>query len=348
VTDTQQAPSADAVPDAASDKVTISPTRGEPVRRFSRQWLAAVALRNAMFIVVVLVICYFSYRSLRFSSLDNITTILIAAAPFALIALGQTVVILTGGIDLSVGSVIAMSAMASAAVAKANPDQVWLTVLTALVVGLAAGAVNGFFVSVVNVPPFIATLGMLTAGSGIAYAIGGGAPINGLPPAFGRIANATILGLQIPVIVMILGILIFAVVMRRTAYGMRVYAVGGNRSAAEIAGVNARRVLFSVYAISGVLAGLSGVMLASRVISGPPNLGQGYELDAIAAVVIGGASLMGGRGSVWGTALGLILIQTLNNGLDILLVPSYWQDVIKGVLIVFAVAVDVWTARRRL
>ncbi len=348
MTDTQQAPSADAVPDAASDKVTISPTRGEPVRRFSRQWLAAVALRNAMFIVVVLVICYFSYRSLRFSSLDNITTILIAAAPFALIALGQTVVILTGGIDLSVGSVIAMSAMASAAVAKANPDQVWLTVLTALVVGLAAGAVNGFFVSVVNVPPFIATLGMLTAGSGIAYAIGGGAPINGLPPAFGRIANATILGLQIPVIVMILGILIFAVVMRRTAYGMRVYAVGGNRSAAEIAGVNARRVLFSVYAISGVLAGLSGVMLASRVISGPPNLGQGYELDAIAAVVIGGASLMGGRGSVWGTALGLILIQTLNNGLDILLVPSYWQDVIKGVLIVFAVAVDVWTARRRL
>jgi ribose transport system permease protein len=128
---------------------------------------------------------------------------------------------------------------------------------------------------------------------------------------------------------------------------MRVYAVGGNRSAAEIAGVNARRILFSVYTISGMLAGLSGVMLASRVISGPPNLGQGYELDAIAAVVIGGASLMGGRGSVWGTALGLLLIQTLNNGLDILLVPSYWQDVIKGVLIIFAVAVDVWTAKRR-
>jgi ribose transport system permease protein len=348
VTDTQQAPSADAAALSGDDKVTISPTTGEPVRRFSRQWFAAVALRNAMFIVVVLVICYFSYRSLRFSSLDNLTTILIAAAPFALIALGQTVVILTGGIDLSVGSVIAMSAMSAAAVAKANPGQVWLTVVTALAVGLAAGSINGFFVSVVNVPPFIATLGMLTAGSGVAYAIGGGAPINGLPAEFGRIANTKVLGLQIPVIVMILGILIFAVVMRRTAYGMRVYAVGGNRSAAEIAGVNARRVLFSVYAMSGVLAGLSGVMLASRVISGPPNLGQGYELDAIAAVVIGGASLMGGRGSVWGTALGLILIQTLNNGLDILLVPSYWQDVIKGVLIVFAVAVDVWTARRRL
>lgn len=333
---------------ATADNMTTSPITGEPVRRFSGAWWSALALRNSMFIVVVLVICYFSYRSLRFSSPENAITILIAAAPFALIALGQTLVILTGGIDLSVGSVIAMSAMASAAVALANPGQVWLTVVTAVVVGLVAGAINGFFVSVINVPPFIATLGMLTAGSGIAYAIGGGAPINGLPAEFGSIANGTIFGLQIPVIVMILGIIVFAVVMRRTTYGMRVYAVGGNRSAAEIAGVNARRILFSVYALSGVLAGLSGVMLASRVISGPPNLGQGYELDAIAAVVIGGASLLGGRGSIWGTALGLLLIQTLNNGLDILLVPSYWQDVIKGVLIVFAVAVDVWTAKRQL
>lgn len=336
-----------AVDDAGPEQSVAAGVTSAELRRFTGQWWANLALRNAMLIVVVLVICYFSYRSLRFSSLDNIVTILIAAAPFALIALGQTLVILTGGIDLSVGSVIAMAAMASAAVAIRNPGQVWLTLLTALVVGLAAGAINGFFVSVVNVPPFIATLGMLTAGSGIAYAIGGGAPINGLPSEFGSIANKTVLGLQIPVIVMIIGIIVAAVVMRRTAYGMRVYAVGGNRSAAEIAGVNARRVLFSVYAISGVLAGLSGVMLASRVISGPPNLGQGYELDAIAAVVIGGASLMGGRGSIWGTALGLLLIQTLNNGLDILLVPSYWQDVIKGLLIVFAVAVDVWTARRR-
>lgn len=332
---------------AGPDQVPDSTELGGEARRFSRQWWIGLLLRNAMLIVVLLVICYFSYRSARFSSLDNVQTILIAAAPFALIALGQTLVILTGGIDLSVGSVIAVSAMAGAAVAKANPGQVLLTVLTAVLVGLLAGAINGFFVAVVNVPPFIATLGMLTAGSGVAYAIGGGAPINGLPPEFGAIANTTIFGLQIPVLVMIAGILVLAFVMRRTSYGMRVYAVGGNRNAAEIAGVNVRGILFSLYVISGVLAGLSGVMLASRVISGPPNLGQGYELDAIAAVVIGGASLMGGRGSIWGTALGLILIQTLNNGLDILLVPAYWQDVIKGVLIVFAVAVDVWTAKRR-
>ena len=126
---------------------------------------------------------------------------------------------------------------------------------------------------------------------------------------------------------------------------MRVYAVGGNRNAAEIAGIKPRTCCSASTRCRGLLAGISGVMLASRVISGPPNLGQGYELDAIAAVVIGGASLMGGRGTIWGTVLGLLLIQTLNNGLDILVVPAYWQDVIKGVLIVAAVAVDVWSTR---
>ncbi|MGY1692617.1 ABC transporter permease [Geodermatophilus sp. SYSU D01105] len=316
-------------------------------RRWTAEWFKDQLARRSMLIVLALVIAYFSYRSARFSTLDNLQTILVAAAPFALIALGQTLVILTGGIDLSVGSVIAVAGMTSAAVAAANPGQVWLTVVSAMAVGLLAGSINGLLVARVDVPPFIVTLGMLTAGSGVAYVIGGGAPINGLPAEFGKIANTTVFGLQIPVIVMIVGIIAAGIIMRSTSYGMRVYAVGGNRVAAEIAGVNARRVLFSVYAISGLLAGLSGVMLASRVISGPPTLGAGYELDAIAAVVIGGASLMGGRGTVWGTALGLILIQTLNNGLDILIVPAYWQSVISGVLIVAAVAVDVWTSRRR-
>ncbi len=315
--------------------------------RFSATWFRDQAIRHAMVIVMVLIIAYFSYRSARFGTLDNIQSIGIAAAPFALIALGQTLVILTGGIDLSVGSIIALSAMAAATTVKSHPERLVLSVGVAVLVGLIAGAVNGLLVSRVNVPPFIATLGMLTTASGLAYVVGGGAPINGLPPEFGEIANNTIFGLQIPVIVMILGIIVLAVVMRRTSYGMRIYATGGNPVAAQIAGIKTKRILFSVYAISGMLAGVSGVMLASRVISGPPNLGQGYELDAIAAVVIGGASLLGGRGSIWGTALGLLLIQTLNNGLDILIVPAYWQSVIKGVLIVAAVAVDVWSARRR-
>ncbi|MGP3933121.1 ABC transporter permease [Nonomuraea sp. KM88] len=315
--------------------------------RLSGPWVRDQLIRHSMVVVMLLIIAYFSYRSARFGTPDNLQTIAIAAAPFALIALGQTLVILTGGIDLSVGSIIALSAMTAAYTVKGHPERLWLALLVAMLVGLAAGAVNGFLVSKVNVPPFIATLGMLTTASGLAYVVGQGAPINGLPQNFGEIANNKIFGLQIPVVVMIVGIAALALIMKRTSYGMRVYAVGGNPVAAQIAGVKTTRILFSVYALSGLLAGLSGVMLASRVISGPPNLGEGYELDAIAAVVIGGASLLGGRGSILGTALGLFLIQTLNNGLDILVVPAYWQSVIKGALIVAAVTVDVWSAKRR-
>ncbi len=314
---------------------------------FTPQTLKDLAVRYSMVLVMVLVIAFFSYKSARFSTVDNLQSILIAAAPFALIALGQTLVILTGGIDLSVGSIIAASGMASAWVAIRNPGNAWLPIVTALITGLVFGALNGVVVSKIGVPPFIATLGTMTIGSGVAYVIGGGAPINGLPSSFGWLANTSVLGTTIPVIVMIVGTITLALIMRRTAFGLRVYAVGGNETAAEIAGVPTRSILFRVYAISGTLAGLSGMMLASRVISGPPNLGRGYELDAIAAVVIGGASLAGGRGTVWGTALGLLLIQTLNNGLDILTVPSYWQNVVKGTLIVLAVAVDVWSTRNR-
>ena len=314
--------------------------------RWTRTRVEELLIRNSMVIVLLLVMCYFSYESVRFATLPNAKTILIAAAPFALVAFGQTLVILTGGIDLSVGSVIAVSAMTGAKLVVDHPDQLWLAVTAAIGVGILAGLINGIIISRLNVAPFVATLGMLTAGSGVAFVIGDGAPINGLPTEYGKIANTEILGLQAPVIVMIVGFIVLATVMKRTAFGLRVYAVGGNRVAADVAGVNTQRTLTAVYVISGALAGVSGVILSSRVISGPPDLGAGYELDAIAAVVIGGASLMGGRGTIWGTLLGLLLIQTLNNGLDILIVPSYWQAVISGVLIVAAVAVDMWATRR--
>lgn len=334
-------------PAPVAGSASVAPAAALGPARFSGQWFRQLLVDNAMVVVMILVIMFFLYRSARFGTPENLATILVAAAPFALIALGQTLVILTGGIDLSVGSVIAASAMAGALTAKSFPDQVWLALIVAVLVGLLAGLINGMVVAYMKVPPFIATLGMMTLASGMAYVIGNGAPINGLPAAFGSFANTEVLGVKIPVILMIVSIVGLAIIMKRTAYGMRVYAVGGNRLAAEIAGVNSSRILLSVYAISGVLAGLSGIMIASRVISGAPNLGSGYELDAIAAVVIGGASLMGGRGSIWGTALGLLLIQTLNNGFDLLVVPAYWQNVIKGVLIVAAVAVDVWASKHR-
>ena len=303
-------------------------------------------VRNSMVFVLLLVIGYFSFKNDGFLTLPNLRTILIASAPFALITLGQTLVILTGGIDLSVGSVIALATMTSAKFVVTYPDQFWFAIALGIFVGFIAGIINGVVVAYLNVTPFVTTLGMLTIASGLAYAIGNGAPINGLPERWGNIANTKFFGFQSPVFVMIAGFIIIGVIMTRTSFGLRIYAVGGNRVAAEVAGVNSRRILIYVYAISGTLAGLSGVILSSRVISGPPNLGSGYELSAIAAVVIGGASLMGGRGTIWGSFLGLLLIQTLNNGLDILIIPAYWQRVISGVLIISAVTVDMWATKR--
>jgi ribose transport system permease protein len=316
--------------------------------KWTTQRVVDLLIRNSLLIVILMVMVYFATQNERFASLGNLRAVLIAAAPFALIALGQTIVILTGGIDLSVGSVIALGAMTAAWLSlRLPPEQLWLAIAIAIAVGTLAGVINGLVIAYLDVPPFVATLGMLTAASGFAYVIGGGAPINGLPADFGIIANTKIFGFQLPVYVMIAFFIIMALVMRYSAFGLRVYAVGGNRTAAEVAGVNARRTLVQVYTLSGFLAGVSGVVLASRVISGPPNLGSGYELLAIAAVVIGGASLMGGRGTVWGTFLGLIIIQTLKNGLDIMVVPAYWQNVINGAVIISAVAVDVWANRRR-
>lgn len=330
-----------------TEKDTARPSRGL-FDGWDSTKLTNLLIRNSLLIVLLLVMVYFATQNDRFASLGNLRAVLIAAAPFALIALGQTIVILTGGIDLSVGSVIALGAMVAAWLALRLPaEQIWVAILAAVAVGTLAGAINGLVVAHLNVPPFVATLGMLTAASGLAYAIGGGAPINGLPENFGTLANVKLFGFQLPVYIMIAFFIIIGLVMRYSAFGLRVYAIGGNRTAAEVAGVNAKRTLLQVYTLSGFLAGTSGVVLASRVISGPPNLGEAYELLAIAAVVIGGASLMGGRGTVWGTLLGLLIIQTLQNGLDILIVPSYWQNVIVGVVIVSAVAVDVWANRRQ-
>jgi ribose transport system permease protein len=314
--------------------------------RWDKNRVLDLGLRNLMVLVVIFVAIYFSIVNPMFATVPNMRTILIAAAPFALIALGQTLVILTGGIDLSVGSVVALSAMTSAVIMVGHPERIWMAAGVGILVGLAAGLVSGAVVAYLNVPPFVSTLGMLSIASGLAYAIGNGAPINGLPVQWDMIAGTKVFGLQLPVVIMIAGFLILGVVMARTSWGLRVYAVGGNRVAAEVAGVNVRRILTSVYAISGALAGLSGVILSSRVISAAPYFGKGYELGAIAAVVIGGGSLSGGRGTVWGTMLGLLLIQTLNNGLDIMVVPAYWQSVISGLLIVSAVAVDLVATKR--
>ena len=229
----------------------------DSISKWNRDRVINLLVRNSMVFVLLIVMLYFSIKNPNFATLPNFRTIMIAAAPFALITLGQTLVILTGGIDLSVGSIIALTTMTGAKLVVDHPHQLVLSIFAAVLVGFLAGLVNGVVVSYLNVTPFVATLGMLTVASGLAYVIGQGAPINGLPESWGKIANSKFLGFQSPVFIMVAGFIILGIVMSRTSFGLRIYAVGGNRVAAEVAGVNPRRILIYVYSISGTLAGIS-------------------------------------------------------------------------------------------
>lgn len=332
---------------AATDTVAAAnPGGGRPTHMVVRATLQALG-RRAMIVILLAVIVAFALLSDRFATLSNAQTILQAASALSLLAMGQTLVILSGGIDLSVGSLVALSGVIAALLVQGNPDMLVPAVLAGVGVGLLGGIVSGLLVAVAEVPPFIVTLGMLTSASGLAYVFSNGSPISGLPDNFLAISSGSVFGIQIPIIIMLVAFAVLLILLTRTAYGMRLYAVGGNPIASRIAGVPVPAIYVSAYAVSGALAGLAGVILASRVTAGIPTTATGYELDSIAAVVVGGASLLGGRGTLWGTVLGLFLIQTLNNGFDILNVTSYVQKLVKGALIVVAVFVDVRANRRR-
>lgn len=318
--------------------VAQEPTEGWP-QRFGR-WV----VEHAIFAILLVFIIGFAIASPTFGSLANGQVILLAASTAALLAMGQTFVILTGGIDLSVGSVVGLAGVVAAMTALNAPTPV--AIVAGVGAGLVVGLVNGSAVAFGRVPPFVVTLGTMTIALGVAQVLSQGSPISGLPDSFVAIANESFLAVPIPVIVMVVAFVVLAVVLGRTRFGMNVYAVGGNPLAAMIAGIKANRIVLTAYCLSGLLAGLAGVILASRVTAGIATTGTGYELDSIAAVVIGGISLLGGRGRIAGALVGVLLIATLNNGLDILNVSSFYQDIIKGLLIIAAVFVDVRVARR--
>ncbi|MGG3451716.1 ABC transporter permease [Domibacillus aminovorans] len=258
----------------------------------------------------------------------------------AVLAIGMTFVILTKGIDLSVGSILAFSGIITASLVVGNDTNLLLGIVAGLGAGLFLGAVNGIIIAKWKVTPFIATLGMMAIARGLTYIYSEGQPISGLSDAFLVIGTGGFLGIPISVWVVLVVFIICTLLLYHTKFGRYVYAVGGNENAARTSGLNVDRTLMSVYCISGLLAGLAGVLLTSRISSGLPQSGISYELDAIAAVVIGGTSLMGGRGRLWGTLVGALIIGVLNNGLDLLAVSSYWQQVIKGTIIIIAVLVD--------
>lgn len=257
-----------------------------------------------------------------------------------ILAVGVTYVLLTGGVDLSLGSVVALAGVVAASFAQAEGVPLVVPVGLGVLTGLACGGVNGFLVAWGRVAPFIVTLGMMTAARGLALVLSGGRPVSGLRPEFNRLGSGDWLGIPLPVLTLAFVTFLSWVFLRHFRPGRYIYAVGGNEEAARAAGIGVRRVKLLAYAICGALAGLAGVVLAARITTGQPNAGVGYELDAIAAVVIGGTSLSGGVGGVGGTIQGALLMGMINNALDLLNVSSYYQNILKGALIVGAVWLD--------
>lgn len=295
--------------------------------------------RVGILMVLILLVVLMSIFAPNFNRVDNLLNIARSISVNAILAAGLTFVILTGGIDLSVGSIVAVSGVVAVIAAIAGvPAPV--AVVIGMAVGGACGLVNGVLTAYLALAPFIVTLGTMTFLRGLAYTITNGQPIVSSDLNFKDLGNGYLLGIPVPVIAMVGVFLVAWFVLERTRYGRHVYAVGGNAQAARLAGVQVNRIILSVYVVAGICAGLAGVIFAARVISAQPTAGTGYELDAIAAVVLGGTSLVGGRGRIVGTLIGAVILGVLTTGLILLNVQFFTQLLIKGVVIILAVAID--------
>jgi ribose transport system permease protein len=281
-----------------------------------------------------------------FMTANNTMNIFRQVAINVVLASGMTFVILTGGIDLSVGSVLAVAAV-TGMLTSLSESMAGLSIPVFLLTGLALGALNGGLVALVGLNPFVVTLGTMTALRGAAYLLADGTSVLNMNiPSFEWMGNSDFLA--IPYLIWLAAVVVVLTwfILRKTTLGLHIYAVGGNVQAARLTGIKVGFVLMFVYTMSGLFAGLAGAMSASRLYAANGNWGTGYELDAVAAVVLGGTSLMGGVGSVWGTVIGALVIGVMNNGLTILGLSSFWQYVAKGVVIVLAVILDKWRQKQ--
>lgn len=292
-------------------------------------------------VCLVLIFIFFGLMKPKFLTVTNLLNMLRQTSINGLLAIGMTFVVLTGGIDLSVGSIVGASGMFAALVARESVGLPWfLAVLTGLGIGLLLGTINGVIVAYCKVPAFIATMGMMSIARGVTYMATDAKPVPGLQQAFLKIGGGSLGPIPIPIILLVIVLVICFIVLYKCPYGRYVYATGGNAMSARVSGIDVKKIICSVYMISGLLAGLAGVILTARVTSGLAAGGEGYETDAIAAAVIGGNSLAGGRGRLWGTIIGFLIMGVMNNGLDMMAVSSYWQLVIKGIIIIGAVMLD--------
>jgi ribose/xylose/arabinose/galactoside ABC-type transport system permease subunit len=296
--------------------------------------------RYGILISFVILIIIMTVLSPAFLKISNIVNILRQTSVNGIVAVGMTFVIILAGIDLSVGSVLALAAVVATSFAHPGTYPVLVPVLAGLLTGALCGFINGFIIAKRKIAPFIVTLGMMTIARGAALVYTNGRPVIELSDTYNKIGGSYVSGVPVPVIVFVLVVLAGWFLLKMTVFGRHVYATGGNRTAAELSGIITNKITIWVYSIAGMLAGLAGIVLSSRVMSGSPATGQGYELDAIASVVIGGTRLTGGVGTIAGTIIGALIIGVMNNGLDLLNVSSYWQQIAKGVIILLAVIVD--------
>ncbi len=304
-----------------------------------RRWPSALGIGAALVAEVAL----FSLLSPWFLTAENLLNVSLQVSIIAIIAAGMTFVILTGGIDLSVGSLVALSGIIATTLVKLPIGfgaALILALAGAVLFGALSGWLAGFFITRFRVTPFIVTLALMTVWRGAGFVYTEGQPVWALPDAYARLGAGRLLEIPFPTIVMVVVFILAHLALTRTRFGRYVYAVGGNAEAARLAGIRTGRILTQVYLICGVLSAVSGLLLSSRMNSGQPNAGLMYELDVIAAVVVGGTSLSGGRGSIAGTFIGALLIAVLRNGLNLLNVGSYVQQVIVGAVILLAVLID--------
>jgi ribose/xylose/arabinose/galactoside ABC-type transport system permease subunit len=294
-----------------------------------------------MLIILCCIIVFLCLLSPAFANVKNFINIFKQASINGILATGMMCVIITGGFDLSVGSIVGFTGVIAALLAQGQYP-IFVPVFVATAAGLAIGILNGVCVSTLAIPAFVVTLGTQSMVRGLAYLASGGMPIFGVSKAYEKIAGGLLFDfLPYLVIYYILIVLVFGFILSKTVYGRRIYMVGGNETAAKVSGINVDLIKISAYGICGMLSGVAGCLLTSRTISGSPVTGSGYELDAIAAVVIGGISMDGGVGKWYGSMIGALLLAVISNGLDILRVPSYYQLLFKGFIIVFAVFLDV-------
>jgi ribose transport system permease protein len=302
-------------------------------------------------LIALVVLCIIiAVLSDKFLTMDNGWNVLRQISVNICISVGMTLIVLTAGIDLSVGSVLALCGAITAGLLKNGirlPSAdlfIGFTLLGALLAGIIAGGLlglfNGFVITKFNVPPFVGTLAMLTIARGLTMLWTQGHPISNLGPSFSMIGTGWLLGMPVPVWIAGIVVLLAIFITRQTRLGRYIYAIGGNENAAILSGISIKKVKLIVYGIAGALAAVGGIMVTSRLDSAQPNAGTGYELDAIAAVVIGGTSLSGGKGSIGGTVMGAVIIGVLNNGLVLLNVSPFWQQVVKGAVILIAVIID--------